>query len=74
MSGSGSIGEIMSTVKVEDGADLGGHVVALNNLMTSLSKETRPSYKPDYKAIENIAHSMKMHASAIESMMKREQK
>ena len=64
----------MSKVKVEDGADLGGHVVALNNLMTSLSKETRPSYKPNYKAIENLAHSIKMHASVIESMMKREQK
>jgi hypothetical protein len=60
--------------KVEDGADLGGHVVALNSLMTQLNKEARQTYKPNYQAIANIANSMKMHATVIESSMKRELK
>lgn len=64
----------MSDLKVEDGADLSGHVVALNNLMNRLNREARQTYLPNHKEIANIVHSMKMHASVIESIMLKELK
>ena len=60
--------------KVEDGSDLSGHVVALNSLIAELNKEARQTFKPNYQEIANIAHSIKMHISVVENMMKRELK
>jgi hypothetical protein len=39
-----------------------------------LNRETRQTYMPNYARIIDIASQMKMHASLVENMMKREQK
>ena len=63
---------IMKKVKVSDGADMSGHIVAINQLFIDLSRLTRQTYKPDYQAIASVASQIKMHISVVESMAKRE--
>ncbi len=73
MSSTSSIGEAMSSI-VQDVPDLSSHVVSLNRLIMELNRETRQTYMPNYARIIDIASQMKMHASLVENMMKREQK
>ena len=63
----------MSSI-VQDVPDLSSHVVSLNRLVMELNRETRQTYMPNYDRIISIASQMKMHASLVENMMKREKK
>lgn len=63
---------IMKKIKVSDAADLSGHLVAMNQLFTELSRLTRQTYKPDYQAIASIASQIKMHISVVETLAKKE--
>jgi hypothetical protein len=63
---------IMKKIKVSDAVDLSGHLVAMNQLFTELSRLTRQTYKPDYQAIASIASQIKMHISVVETLAKKE--
>lgn len=62
----------MKKIKVNDAADLSGHLVAMNQLFTDLNRLTRQTYKPDYQAIASIASQIKMHISVVETLAKKE--
>jgi hypothetical protein len=62
----------MKKLKVNDAADLSGHLVAMNQLFTDLNRLTRQTYKPNYQAIVSIASQIKMHISVVETLAKKE--
>ena len=56
-------------MKIDDTLDIGGHVVAMNRLMTDLIREARQTFKPDDVAIKNLAREIRNHASMIERIL-----
>ena len=62
------------SVIIDDAKNIGSHVVALNNLMTELNKESRQTFKPDLVAIQRIMAKIKHHATEIEESINREAK
>ena len=56
-------------MKIDDTLDIGGHVVAMNRLMTDLIREARQTFKPDDAAIKNLDSEIKNHASMIEHIL-----
>jgi hypothetical protein len=65
---------MMEKIKVNDGADLSGHLVAVNQLLIQLNQLARQTYKPNYATIASVASQIKMHVSVIEGIAKRENK